>query len=57
MCIVGTELTSDLLSLTVEEALRFALSAGVIVPPSQLIATSQDPAVEPSPQIGGTSEA
>jgi len=51
-----TEDTIDL-PMTVEEALRFAVSAGVIVPPSQLIATSQAPAVEPSPQIVGTSEA
>ena len=37
------------LPLTIEEALRFAISAGVVVPPSQLIETSDRPVAAPAP--------
>ena len=49
---VPKEDTLDL-PVTIEEALRFAVSAGVIVPPSQLIETAEQPA---APAPGATSE-
>ena len=50
---VPKEDTIDL-PVTVEEAIRFAVSAGVIVPPSQLIENAEDAALEAPPTFGGT---